>query len=189
MTTAHTTTGMQGRRLLVTGGARGLGAAFATALVQAGARVVITDINPYRLDLAKRLGVQHVVKADEETLDQVMARIGMREGFDVGLEMSGAPPAMRDMIHYMNNGGKLALLGIAPNGFAVDWNEVIFKMLHIKGIYGREMFETWYKMIALVRGGLDLTDLITHRIGIDDFADGFAAMLSGNAGKVVMDWT
>jgi threonine 3-dehydrogenase len=177
-----------GEDVLVTG-AGPIGIMGALVAQRVGAqRVVITDINPFRLDLARKMGVQHVVKADEETLDKVMARIGMKEGFDVGLEMSGAPPAMRDMIHFMNNGGKMALLGIAPNGFSVDWNEVIFKMLHIKGIYGREMYETWYKMIALVRGGLDLSDLITHRIGIDDFAEGFDAMISGNAGKVVMDW-
>ena len=177
-----------GEDVLVTG-AGPIGIMGALVAQRAGAqRVVITDINPYRLDLARRLGVQHVVKADEEGLDAVMARIGMTEGFDVGLEMSGAPPAMRDMIYYMNNGGKVALLGIAPQGFAVDWNEVIFKMLHIKGIYGREMFKTWYKMIALVRGGLDLSGLITHRIGIDDYATGFQAMISGDAGKVVMDW-
>ena len=120
--------------------------------------------------------------------DAVMAEIGMTEGFDVGLEMSGAAPAMQQMIARMNNGGKLALLGIAPTEFAVDWNAVIFKMLHIKGIYGREMFETWYKMIALVQSGLDVSGLITHRIGIDDFEQGFAAMISGNSGKVVMDW-
>lgn len=177
-----------GEDVLVTG-AGPIGIMGALVAQKAGAqRVVITDINPYRLDLARALGVQHVVRADQETLQDVMARIGMTEGFDVGLEMSGAPPAMRDMFHTMNNGGKVALLGIAPQGFAVDWNEVIFKMLHIKGIYGREMFETWYKMIALVRGGLDLTGLITHRIGIDAFESGFEAMLSGRAGKVVMDW-
>ncbi len=177
-----------GEDVLVTG-AGPIGIMGALVAQRAGAqRVVITDINPYRLDLARRLGVQHVVRADEESLPAVMARIGMTEGFDVGLEMSGAPPAFRDMIHVMNNGGKVALLGIAPQGFAVDWNEVIFKMLHIKGIYGREMFDTWYKMIALVRGGLDLSGLITHRIGIDDFESGFAAMISGQAGKVVMDW-
>ena len=117
-----------------------------------------------------------------------MDRIGMTEGFDVGLEMSGASAAMQQMIARMNNGGKVALLGIAPTEFSVDWNAVIFKMLHIKGIYGREMFETWYKMIALVQSGLDLSPLITHRIGIDDFEDGFAAMIAGRSGKVVMDW-
>ncbi|HAR51126.1 MAG TPA: L-threonine 3-dehydrogenase, partial [Roseovarius nubinhibens] len=145
-------------------------------------------ISPYRIALAQKLGVQHVVNAAEENLKDVMARLGMTEGFDVGLEMSGAAPAMRDMIDKMNNGGKIALLGIAPTEFAVDWNKIIFKMLNVKGIYGREMYETWYKMIALVQSGLDLTPLITHRIGIDAFEDGFAAMLSGEAGKVVMDW-
>jgi len=110
------------------------------------------------------------------------------EGFDVGLEMSGAPPAFRSMIDAMNNGGKIAILGIAPDGFGIDWNKVIFKMLHLKGIYGREMFETWYKMIALVQGPLDVANLITHRIGIDSYLDGFEAMKSGNSGKVVMDW-
>jgi threonine 3-dehydrogenase len=150
--------------------------------------VAITDIAPYRLDLARRLGVQHVVDVRRESLRDVMGEIGMTEGFDVGREMSGAAAAMRQLIETMNNGGKMALLGIAPTEFAVDWNKIIFKMLNIKGIYGREMFETWYKMISLVQSGLDLSDLITHRIGIDDYETGFAAMLSGQAGKVVMDW-
>jgi threonine 3-dehydrogenase len=177
-----------GEDVLVTG-AGPIGIMGALVAQKVGARkVVITDISPYRIDLAKRLGVQHVVNAAEETLSDVMTRIGMTEGFDVGLEMSGAAPAMRDMIDKMNNGGKIALLGIAPTEFAVDWNEIIFKMLIVKGIYGREIFETWYKMIALVQSGLDLTDLITHRIDIDEFESGFAAMISGEAGKVVMDW-
>ena len=177
-----------GEDVLVTG-AGPIGIMGALVAQRAGARkVVITDINPYRLELARKLGVEHVVNAEKETLGDVMARIGMSEGFDVGLEMSGAPPAMRDMIHSMNNGGRVALLGIAPKGFSIDWHEVIFKMLHIKGIYGREMFETWYKMIALVQGGLDLSPLITHRIKIDEFETGFAVMRSGEAGKVVMDW-
>lgn len=178
-----------GEDVLVTG-AGPIGIMGALVAQKVGARkVVITDISPYRIELAKRLGVQHVVNASEETLDDVMARIGMSEGFDVGLEMSGAAPAMRDMIDKMNNGGKIALLGIAPTEFAVDWNKIIFKMLNVKGIYGREIFETWYKMIALVQSGLDLTDLITHRIAIDEFETGFSAMISGEAGKVVMDWT
>ena len=177
-----------GEDVLVTG-AGPIGIMGALVAQRVGARkVVITDISPWRLDLARRLGVQHVVDAGREDLGAVMARLGMTEGFDVGLEMSGAAPAMRDMVGRMNNGGKLALLGIAPTDFAIDWHQIIFKMLNIKGIYGREMFETWYKMIALVQSGLDLSGLITHRIGIDDFADGFAAMLSGEAGKVVMDW-
>ena len=177
-----------GEDVLVTG-AGPIGIMGALVAQKVGARkVVITDISPYRIDLAKRLGVQHVVNAAEETLSDVMTRIGMTEGFDVGLEMSGAAPAMRDMIDKMNNGGKIALLGIAPTEFAVDWNEIIFKMLTVKGIYGREIFETWYKMIALVQSGLDLTDLITHRIDVDEFESGFAAMISGEAGTVVMDW-
>ncbi|MCB1467153.1 MAG: zinc-binding dehydrogenase, partial [Rhizobiaceae bacterium] len=154
-----------------------------------GARkVVITDLNPFRLALAEKLGVRHVVDASRDRLRDVMARIGMTEGFDVGLEMSGAAPAFRDMIDTMNNGGRIAILGIAPTGFEIDWNKVIFKMLHLKGIYGREMFETWYKMIALVQGPLDVSGLITHRLGIDDYIAGFEAMKSGSSGKVVLDW-
>jgi threonine 3-dehydrogenase len=177
-----------GEDVLVTG-AGPIGIMGALVAQRAGARkVVITDIAPYRLELARKMGVQHVVDTSAVTLREVMADIGMTEGFDVGLEMSGAAPAMQQMIARMNNGGKVALLGIAPTAFAVDWNTVIFKMLHIKGIYGREMYETWYKMIALVQSGLDVTGVITHRIGIDDFEDGFAAMISGHSGKVVMDW-
>jgi len=177
-----------GEDVLVTG-AGPIGIMGALVAQKAGARkVVITDINPVRLQLARDLGVQYVMNAADEKIRDVMAEIGMTEGFDVGLEMSGAPAAFRDMIDTMNNGGKMAVLGIAPVGFAIDWNKVIFKMLHIKGIYGREMFETWYKMIALVQGGLDVSGLITHRIGIDDFEAGFEAMIDGSAGKVVMDW-
>ena len=177
-----------GEDVLVTG-AGPIGIMGAMVAKRAGARkVVITDINPVRLELARRCGIDHVVDASRERLEDVMASIGMTEGFDVGLEMSGAAPAFRDMIDKMNNGGKIAILGIAPTGFEIDWNKVIFKMLNLKGIYGREMFETWYKMIAFVQGGLDVTPVITHRIGIDEFRDGFEAMRSGNSGKVVMDW-
>lgn len=177
-----------GEDVLITG-AGPIGIMGALVAQKVGARkVVITDISPYRMELAKRLGVQHVVNAAEEDLGDVVARLGMTEGFDVGLEMSGAAPAMRDMIGMMNNGGKIALLGIAPTEFAVDWNQIIFKMLHVKGICGREMYETWYKMIALVQSGLDLSGLITHRITIDDYEAGFSAMIAGEAGKVVMDW-
>ncbi|KQQ35185.1 L-threonine 3-dehydrogenase [Rhizobium sp. Leaf306] len=177
-----------GEDVLVTG-AGPIGIMGAMVAKRSGARkVVITDINPVRLALAEKLGIDHVVDASKENLSDVMKRIGMTEGFDVGLEMSGAAPAFRDMIDKMNNGGKIAILGIAPTGFEIDWNKVIFKMLNLKGIYGREMFETWYKMIAFVQGGLDLSPLITHRIGIDSFRDGFEAMRSGNSGKVVMDW-
>jgi threonine 3-dehydrogenase len=177
-----------GEDVLVTG-AGPIGIMGALVAQRAGARkLVITDINPTRLDLARRMGAGTVVDASREKLRDVMAAIGMREGFDIGLEMSGAAPAFRDMIDVMNNGGKIAILGIAPAAFEIDWNKVIFKMLTLKGIYGREMFETWYKMIALVQSGLDVAPLITHRIGIGDFEAGFAAMRSGNAGKVVMDW-
>ena len=177
-----------GEDVLVTG-AGPIGIMGALVAQKVGARkVVITDINPYRLQLAERMGVQYVVDVSKKSLRDVMGDIGMSEGFDVGLEMSGAAPAMRQMIERMNNGGKLALLGIAPTEFAVDWNTVIFNMLEIKGIYGREMFETWYKMIALVQSGLDISGLITHRISIEDYRDGFAAMTSGQSGKVVMDW-
>ncbi len=176
-----------GEDVLVTG-AGPIGIMGALVASRVGARkVVITDLSPYRLDLARRMGLQNVVDARDD-LGAVMADLGMTEGFDVGLEMSGAAPALRDMIDAMNNGGRIALLGIAPTEFAVDWNKIIFKMLHVKGIYGREMYETWYKMIALVQSGLDLSGLITHRTHIDDFEAGFAAMLSGEAGKVVMDW-
>ncbi len=177
-----------GEDVLVTG-AGPIGIMGALVAQKVGARkVVVTDINPYRLQLAKQMGVQYVVDVSKTSLRDVMGEIGMSEGFDIGLEMSGAAPAMRQMIERMNNGGKLALLGIAPTEFAVDWNTVIFNMLEIKGIYGREMFETWYKMIALVQSGLDISGLITHRISIEDYRDGFAAMTSGQSGKVVMDW-
>ncbi|MEL6171028.1 MAG: L-threonine 3-dehydrogenase [Pseudomonadota bacterium] len=177
-----------GEDVLVTG-AGPIGIMGALVAQKVGARkVVITDINPYRLNLARNMGVQHVVDVSQQQLRDVMNEIGMTEGFDVGLEMSGASVAMQQMIARMNNGGKLALLGIAPTEFPVDWNTVIFKMLHIKGIYGREMYETWYKMIALVQSGLDVSGLITHQMPIDAFEDGFAAMISGNSGKVILDW-
>ena len=170
-------------------GAGPIGIMGAMVAQKVGARkVVITDINPGRLELARKMGIEHTIDATKEGLRDIMPRIGMFEGFDVGLEMSGAAPALRDLIGAMNNGGRVALLGIPPESFAIDWNKVIFKMLHIKGIYGREIFETWYKMIALVQGGLDVSGLITHRIGIDDFEAGFAAMRDGSACKVVMDW-
>ncbi len=177
-----------GEDVLVTG-AGPIGIMGALVARRAGARkVVITDINPVRLDLARKVGIEHVVDVRSEKLREVMPRIGMREGFDVGLEMSGAAPAFRDMIDVMNNGGKIAILGISPAAFEIDWNKVIFKMLTLKGIYGREIFETWYKMIAFVQGGLDVSPVITHRLPIDRFEEGFAAMRSGSSGKVVLDW-
>jgi threonine 3-dehydrogenase len=177
-----------GEDVLVTGaGPIGIMGALVAQCV--GARkVVITDINPVRLELARKVGVHRAVDASKEDLRDVMLEEGMKEGFDVGLEMSGSAGAFRDMIDVMNNGGKIAILGIAPTAFSIDWNKVIFKMLTLKGIYGREMFETWYKMIALVQGPLDVSGIITHRIGIDDYQTGFDAMRSGEAAKVVMDW-
>ncbi len=178
-----------GEDVLITG-AGPIGIMAAAIAQKVGARkIAITDINPARLAMARDMGIEHVINPMEESLQDLMARIGMKEGFDVGMEMSGAPSAMRDMIGAMNHGGKIALLGIAPEGFDVDWNKVIFKMLTIKGVYGREMYETWYKMIALVQSGLDVSQVITHRISIDDFEAGFGAMLDGSACKVIMDWT
>lgn len=177
-----------GEDVLVTG-AGPIGVMGALVAQRAGARkVVITDINDQRLEIARRLGVAYTVNPSERALREVMPEIGMTEGFDVGLEMSGAAPALQGMIGVMNNGGKIALLGIAPVAFAVDWNQVIFKMLTIKGIYGREIFETWYKMIGLVQSGLDLAPLITHRLPAEDFARGFELMRQGACGKVVLDW-
>ncbi|MEM1277894.1 MAG: L-threonine 3-dehydrogenase [Pseudomonadota bacterium] len=177
-----------GEDVLVTG-AGPIGIMSAMVAKRAGARkVAITDLNETRLALARQLGIDYTVNVREESIAQAMPRMGLTEGFDVGLEMSGAAPAFRDMIDAMNNGGKVAILGIAPTAFEIDWNKVIFKMLTLKGIYGREIFETWYKMIAFVQGGMDLTPLITHRLPIDDFEAGFTAMRDGSAAKVVLDW-
>jgi len=154
-----------------------------------GARhVVITDVNDYRLELARKMGASRAVNVAKEDLRTVMGELNMSEGFDVGLEMSGNPQAFRQMLDTMNHGGKIALLGIPPANTAIDWNQVIFKGLEIKGIYGREMFETWYKMVALLQSGLDISPIITHHFGIDDFQQGFDAMLSGQSGKVILDW-
>lgn len=154
-----------------------------------GARhVVITDVNEYRLDLARKMGATRAVNVAKEDLHQVMTELSMSEGFDVGLEMSGNPQAFRQMLETMNHGGKVALLGIPPADTAIDWNQVIFKGLEIKGIYGREMFETWYKMVALLQSGLDISPIITHHFSVDDFQQGFEAMLSGQSGKVILDW-
>ncbi|MEO1563298.1 MAG: L-threonine 3-dehydrogenase [Pseudomonadota bacterium] len=177
-----------GEDVLVTG-AGPIGIMGALVAQKVGARkVVITDIQEGRLALAKKMGVQHTVNVANEKLRDVMEAIGMVEGFDVAMEMSGSGAAMRQIVERMNNGGEVAILGIAPAGFEIDWNKVIFKMLTLKGIYGREIFETWYKMIALVQSGLDVSGLITHRIPITEYRDGFAAMISGEAGKVVMEW-
>ncbi|WP_434628808.1 L-threonine 3-dehydrogenase [Chromobacterium sp. CV08] len=154
-----------------------------------GARhVVITDVNDYRLELARKMGATRAVNVAREDLKAVMQELQMTEGFDVGLEMSGNPQAFRQMLETMNHGGKVALLGIPPSNTAIDWNQVIFKGLEIKGIYGREMFETWYKMVALIQSGLDISPIITHHFKVDEFEQGFAAMLSGQSGKVILDW-
>jgi threonine 3-dehydrogenase len=154
-----------------------------------GARyVVITDVNEYRLELARKMGVTRAVNVNSESLKDVMNDLGMTEGFDVALEMSGVPAAFRDMLDKMNHGGKVAMLGIPPSDVSVNWNQVIFKGLTIKGIYGREMFETWYKMVSLLQSGLDLTPIITHQLPVDDFQKGFEIMGSGKSGKVLLDW-
>lgn len=170
-------------------GAGPIGIMAAAVCKHVGARnVVITDINDYRLELARTMGVTRAVNVAHDDLRVVMRELGMTEGFDVGLEMSGAPPAFRTLLEVMNHGGRIALLGIPPGEMAIDWNQVIFKGLFIKGIYGREMFETWYKMAALIQSGLDLTPVITHRYAIDDFQQGFDEMRSGRSGKVVLSW-
>lgn len=170
-------------------GAGPIGIMAAAVCKHVGARhVVITDINDYRLELARKMGVTRAVNVAQENLRDVMAELGMTEGFDVGLEMSGAPAAFRTLLEVMNHGGRIALLGIPPGEMSIDWNQVIFKGLFIKGIYGREMFETWYKMAALIQSGLDLTPIITHRYHIDEFQQGFDEMRSGRSGKVVLSW-
>ncbi len=176
-----------GEDVLITGaGPIGLMAVAVARFV--GARtIVITDINKYRLSLAAKMGATRAVRADKEDLKTVMAELGMKEGFDVGLEMSGNPAALRSMISTMNHGGKIALLGILTDQAAINWNEVIFKSLTLKGIYGREMYETWYKMLAMLQSGLDVSPVITHRIGFSEFEGGFDALNAGTACKVVMD--
>jgi len=177
-----------GEDVLITGaGPIGI---MATAIARhVGARhVVITDVNDYRLGLARTMGATRAVNVAREKLRDVMAELGMTEGFDVGMEMSGVPEAFTGMLETMNHGGKIALLGIPPPNMAIDWNQVIFKGLEIKGIYGREMFETWYKMVAMLQSGLDLSPIITHHYAVDEFEAAFATMLSGASGKVILDW-
>lgn len=155
-----------------------------------GARhVVITDVNDYRLKLAREMGASRAVNVQKENLLDVMKSLGMKEGFDVGLEMSGSPQAFNQLIDLMHNGGRIALLGILPENIGISWSKVIFKGLFIKGIYGREMFETWYKMIALLQSGLNIDPVITHHFKIDDFQKGFDIMRSGNSGKVILEWS
>ena len=155
----------------------------------AGARhVVITDVNEYRLELARKMGATIGLNVKNGSLDDTMRELGMEEGFDVGMEMSGNPSAFRDLLRTMHHGGKVALLGIPPSQTAIDWNQVIFKGLILKGIYGREMFETWYKMSSMLQSGLNIEPVITHRFPIDDFQDAFDLMESGQSGKIILQW-
>jgi threonine 3-dehydrogenase len=177
-----------GEDVLITG-AGPIGIMAAAIARHVGARhVVITDVNDYRLGLAQRMGATRAVNVERDNLRDVMSDLGMTEGFDVGMEMSGVPDAFESLLLHMNHGGKVALLGIPPSHMAIDWNQVIFKGLEIKGIYGREMFETWYKMVAMLQSGLDLSPIITHHFGVERFEDAFATMISGRSGKVVLDW-
>jgi threonine 3-dehydrogenase len=177
-----------GEDVLITG-AGPIGVMAVAVAKHVGARhVVITDVNDYRLELASKMGATRAVNVAKQNLKDVMHELHMTEGFDVGLEMSGNPQAFRQLLDVMNHGGKVAILGIPPKDTAIDWNQVIFKGLEIKGIYGREMFETWYKMVAMLQSGLDIRPVITHQFPVDRFEEGFAAMLSGQSGKVILDW-
>lgn len=177
-----------GEDVLITG-AGPIGIIAAAVVRHAGARhVVITDVNEYRLALARTIGVTKAVNVSKVSIEAIQNELGMEEGFDVGLEMSGNPAAFNAMIENMCHGGKIAMLGIPTGENAIDWNKVVFNMLTIKGIYGREMYETWYKMTVMLQSGIDISPVITHRFDAADFEDGFQAMLSGQSGKVVLDW-
>lgn len=179
---------MVGEDVLITG-AGPIGIMAASIAKHVGARnIVLTDVNDFRLDLANKLGACRTVNVLKENLKDVMQELNMREGFDIGLEMSGNNTAFKDLIKSMNHGGKVAILGIPPNDTAIDWNDVIFKGLTLKGIYGREMFETWYKMSSMLQSGLDISKIITHQFNIDDFQQGFDIMGSGKSGKVILNW-
>ena len=177
-----------GEDVLITG-AGPIGIMAIPVVRHAGARhIVITDVNPFRLELARKMGATLAVNVSETPLFQVQKKLGMQEGFDVGLEMSGNAQALRDMIANMSHGGKIAILGIPSAEMTMDWRQVIFNMLTLKGIYGREMYETWYKMTVMLESGVDISPIITHRFAYRDFQKGFDAMISGQAGKVVLDW-
>jgi threonine 3-dehydrogenase len=178
-----------GEDVLITG-AGPIGIMAIPVVRHAGARhVVITDLNPFRLELARKMGATHAINSAETSLAEVQKQLGMTEGFDVGLEMSGNPQAFSDMIANMSHGAKIAVLGIPATSAPIDLRTIIFNMLTIKGIYGREMYETWYKMSVMLDSGLDISPVITHRFRYDEYEKGFAAMTSGNAGKVILDWT
>ena len=177
-----------GEDVLITG-AGPIGIMAVAIAKHVGARhVVITDVNNTRLDLAKKMGATRAVNVKNQNLRDVMEDLRMTEGFDVGLEMSGNAEAFSDMLEIMNHGGKIAMLGIIPAGTAINWDYVIFKGLEIKGIYGRKMFETWYKMIAMLESGLDLSPVLTHHFAVNDYAEAFEIMRSGNSGKIILDW-
>jgi threonine 3-dehydrogenase len=178
-----------GEDVLITGaGPIGI---MATAVARfVGARhIVITDVNDYRLALARQMGASRAINVQRESLDATMRELGMQEGFDVGLEMSGNAAAFRELLRTMHHGGSVAILGIPPGDTAIDWNQVIFKGLTLKGIYGREMFETWYKMASLLQSGLRLDPIITHHFAVQEFERGFQTMGSGQSGKVILDWS
>jgi threonine 3-dehydrogenase len=178
-----------GEDVLVTG-AGPIGIMAAAVARHAGARfVVITDVNPYRLALARKLGVTEAVDVRHDSVAAAQKRLGMKEGFDVGLEMSGNPAAFRDMLANLCHGGRVAMLGIPEREMAIDWNLVVFNMLTIKGIYGREMYETWYKMTVMLQSGLDIRPIITHRFAYSEFEKGFAQMMTGQSGKVLLYWS
>ena len=178
-----------GEDVLITG-AGPIGAMAVAMAQKAGARyVVVTDINEYRLDLAKKMGATAVVNVKHENLQDVMKTLGMQEGFDVGLEMSGNPAGLNQMIATMAHGGKIAMLGIQPEPTGIDWNSVVFKGLTIRGIYGRMFGETWYKLTSMIQSGMDISTVITHRFSYKDFQKGFDVMRSGNSGKVILDWS
>jgi threonine 3-dehydrogenase len=177
-----------GEDVLITG-AGPIGIMAAAVVRHAGARyVVVTDLNSYRLELARKMGATLAVNVQERTIADVQEELGMTEGFDVGLEMSGSAPAFRDMLANMCHGGKIAMLGIPESEMAVDWNTIVFNMLTIKGIYGREMYETWYKMTVMLQGGLDISPVITHRFHYTEYEKAFEIMISGNSGKVILNW-
>jgi threonine 3-dehydrogenase len=180
---------VMGEDVLITG-AGPIGIMAIPVVRHAGARhIVITDLNPFRLDLARKMGATLAINANETPLAEVQKQLGMTEGFDIGLEMSGNAQALHDMIANMSHGGKIAILGIPAKESLMDWRQVIFNMITIKGIYGREMYETWYKMSVMLEQGVDISPVITHRFPWNEFEAGFAAMRSGNTGKVVLDWT
>ncbi len=177
-----------GEDVLVTG-AGPIGVMGAAVAKHAGARyVVVTDVNPWRLEFARKMGITMAVNPNERSLKDVMTELGMVEGFDVGLEMSGSPIAFNSMLDSMSHGGKIAMLGIPEKEMAIDWTKIIFSMLTVKGIYGREMYDTWYKMTVMLQSGLDITPVITHRLPYTEFEEGFQAMLKQEAGKVVLYW-